>query len=296
MRGSSMVIFVPEIVSVPAALGSLATIRSGLNQVAAANPRTRSTTRIGIAIRSRRTWRLWRLAMRNACERSERLDAVQPSLRSAAVAVVRRFAPSMQARNQARRSYAAAPAEQNGQGMWPRRGTRLSLGCGSRMRENVLRGPAGEIQPRPIGQEPEAGRGELGPALAREQNVELVFERVLVRIGPRQPRRDLGAIERGRHDAERAIERRDVEAGEMEDLQHGRIGQEPLEIGRVTAGRRDLHDVGAAVARRELDDTEPVAVRIEPHGLGVDRDRAAIARQVGQIPAVQPYGHVALYT
>src|SRR5712692_10639401 len=153
MRGSSMVIFVPEIVSVPAALGSLATIRSGLNQVAAANPRTRSTTMIGIAIRSRRTRRLWRLAMRNACERSERLDAVQPSLRSAAVAVVRRFAPSMQARNQARRSYAAAPAGQNGKGMWPRRGTRLSLGCGSRMRENVLRGPAGEIQPRPRSEE-----------------------------------------------------------------------------------------------------------------------------------------------
>src|ERR1700674_590152 len=267
MRGSSMVIFVPEIVSVPAPLGSLATIRNGLNQVAAANPRTRSTTKTGIAIRSRRTRRLWRLATRNACERSERLDAVHPSLRSVAVAAVRRFAP-LSKRGISPRSYAAAPAGQNGRGMWPRRGTRLSLGCGSRMRENVLRRPAGEIEPRPVGQETEAGRGELGPALACEQNVELVFERmkmqhvggrigdlrfgellgapvgelllfgeidaqhladeifeaVLVRIGSRQPRGDLGAIERGRHHAERAKERGNVEAGEMEDFQHGRIG------------------------------------------------------------------------
>src|SRR6266487_4912810 len=114
MRGSSMVTFVPEIVSVPAPLGSLARIRNGLNQVAAENPKTRSTTNVGTAIRRKRTRRLWRLATRNACERSERRDAVQPSLRSAVAAVVRRFVPH-QARNQARGSYAAW----SGGAKWP---------------------------------------------------------------------------------------------------------------------------------------------------------------------------------
>src|SRR5438132_1114128 len=55
MRGSSIVILVPEIVSVPAPWGSLATIRSGLNQVAAAKPSTKSTTKVGTAIRRKRT-------------------------------------------------------------------------------------------------------------------------------------------------------------------------------------------------------------------------------------------------
>ena len=51
-----------------------------------------------------------------------------------------------------------------------------------------------------------------------------VLEPMLVRIGSRQPRRDFGAIDRDRHDPERAIERGDIETGEMKDFQHGRIG------------------------------------------------------------------------
>src|SRR5262245_36260760 len=56
----------------------------------------------------------------------------------------------------------------------------------------------------------------------------------------------------------------------------------------------DLNHIRAAVTRRKLNDAEPVAMRIEPHGLSIDRRRAAIARQIGQVGAVQPYRHVAL--
>ena len=41
------------------------------------------------------------------------------------------------------------------------------------MRKNVLGGPAGEIEPDPVGQEPEAGLGELGAARVVEGDVEL---------------------------------------------------------------------------------------------------------------------------
>ena len=55
---------------------------------------------------------------------------------------------------------------------------------------------------------------------------------------------------------------------------------------------RDLHHVGGAVAGRKLHDAQPVAADIETHGLGVDRDRAAlVAGEVRQIAAVQADGH-----
>ncbi len=53
----------------------------------------------------------------------------------------------------------------------------------------------------------------------------------------------------------------------------------------------DLHHVGAAVAVRHLHHAEPVAMRIEPHGLGIDRYRSRVAGQIGQIAAVQADGH-----
>jgi hypothetical protein len=64
-----------------------------------------------------------------------------------------------------------------------------------------------------------------------------------------------------------------------------------LQVRRVGVTLGNLHHVGAAVAGRELHHAEPVAVRVQPHGLGVDRHRAGVAGQVGQIAAMQAYGH-----
>ena len=69
----------------------------------------------------------------------------------------------------------------------------------------------------------------------------------------------------------------EIEAGEMEDLEDRLVGEQPLDIGRLALGSaRDLHDIGGAIARRKLHDAEPIAVRIEAHGLGVDRHRALV--------------------
>src|ERR1700716_2145415 len=77
----------------------------------------------------------------------------------------------------------------------------------------------------------------------------------------------------------------------MEDLQAPGIGQQRLDVGGVARARRNLHHVGGAVAGRELHHAQPVAARVEPHGLGIDRDRAGVAREVGQIAAMLADGH-----
>ena len=53
-------------------------------------------------------------------------------------------------------------------------------GAASGMRENVLRGPAGEIEPGADRKELEAGGGEFRAALARQHGVELVLQRMQV--------------------------------------------------------------------------------------------------------------------
>ena len=125
-----------------------------------------------------------------------------------------------------------------------------------------------------------------------EQLAGNVLEAVLVGVGAGEPRRGARAVERLRHDAERVEDHADVEAREVEDLQDLRIGHQLLEVRRRNVVRRNLHHVGRAVARRELHDAEPVALGVEPHRFGVDRNSGAgVARQIGQIATVQANGH-----
>jgi hypothetical protein len=78
----------------------------------------------------------------------------------------------------------------------------------------------------------------------------------------------------------------------MEELQHGRIGQELFESRRALLARCDLDDLGRPVAARELHDAKPVAPHIEAERLGVDRDDRAEVEFRRQIAAMQASGHV----
>jgi hypothetical protein len=117
---------------------------------------------------------------------------------------------------------------------------------------------------------------------------------VLVGIGPRQPRRDLGAIDRLRHHAKGVGEHGEIEPREVKNLEHAGIGQEPLQVRRIGRMRRDLHHVGGSISGRELNQAQPVTAERQPHSLGVDRHCAGVAREVRQIAAVQAYGHAGM--
>ena len=59
----------------------------------------------------------------------------------------------------------------------------------------------------------------------------------------------------------------------------------------------NLNHVGGAIARRDLHHAQPIAVQIKAHGFGVDGDRtAAVAREIGQVAAVQADGHDGAWT
>ena len=88
---------------------------------------------------------------------------------------------------------------------------------------------------------------------------------------------DLGADRRARGDAERLLQHGDVEAGEMHDPGDVRVRHEAREVGRVIAAAaqslgQQLHEVCDPVARRQLHEAEAVAMRVQAHRLGIDRD------------------------
>ena len=61
----------------------------------------------------------------------------------------------------------------------------------------------------------------------------------------------------------------------MKDLEHALIGEQRLEIGRVVAALRKLHEMGGAVAGGQLYDAQPVAMGPQPKRFTVDRDGIA---------------------
>ena len=67
------------------------------------------------------------------------------------------------------------------------------------------------------------------------------------------------------HDAEVVGQGRYVEAGEMEDLEHRRIGEQRLEVRCGPVLAVELHEMGGAVAGRQLHHAQPVALRVKPH-------------------------------
>ena len=69
--------------------------------------------------------------------------------------------------------------------------------------------------------------------LEAEDLARQLLQAVAVGVGAHQPRGDLGAPERRHRDAERMLQHRHVEAGEVKNLGDRRIGQEQTEIGRA---------------------------------------------------------------
>lgn len=90
-----------------------------------------------------------------------------------------------------------------------------------------------------------------------------------------------------------------VEAGKVEDLQHRGVGKQPCEMWCAKGAGGELNKVAYPVTRRNLHETEPIAMRVEAHGLGIngyDRAQIEIGREItvmemnahlGQLPVCQ---------
>src|SRR5690606_16613148 len=142
-----------------------------------------------------------------------------------------------------------------------------------------------------LGRAPVARLLLLGDLLA-EQLADDVLEAVAVGIGAHELAGDLGAEHRGRHDPEVVLDRREVEAGEVEQLGPRRIGQRGLEVRRIVgAADAEADEVLVSAAVADLDDAQAIARRDEPHGLGVDGDGARGEHACGQVFFVEMDGH-----
>ena len=204
------------------------------------------------------------------------------------------------------------------------------------MAEDVLVGPAGDIQPRPCWKKSETGLREFHPPFAVqtfdehvvqpvekahvrrgilalriveggrapvarllllgdvfvEQLVDQVLQTMAVGVGARQLAGDLGAEHRRGDHAEVIIDRGEIEAGEVIDLEPRGIGQHRLQVGRVVAAAAgEAHQVLVPPPVGYLHDAEAVARRDQPHGLGIDGDGPRREHAVGQVFLMKMNSH-----
>src|SRR5271155_5753070 len=87
------------------------------------------------------------------------------------------------------------------------------------------------------------------------------------------------------------INHREVEAREMEQLGYAAIGQQFLQPRRGVGPGRELHEMCVPIAGRQLDEAQPVAMRVEPHRLGVDRNNRSEVEPFGQITPIKLIRH-----
>ena len=119
-----------------------------------------------------------------------------------------------------------------------------------------------------------------------QQIAQEILQTVAVREGPGELGGDLGAVDRGCQHAEGVIEHGDVEAAEMEELEHAGIGEHPAEIGGLALAGGNLDEMAVPVPRRHLHEAEPVAAGHEAHRLAVDRHGGPQIEPLGQIAPV----------
>jgi hypothetical protein len=72
----------------------------------------------------------------------------------------------------------------------------------------------------------------------------------------------------------------------MKDFENRFVGQKLFDVRRLVLTGADLNDVGRTVAGRQLNNTQPIAVRVETHGFGVDRHRPFVGGEAGKVTAV----------
>ena len=120
-----------------------------------------------------------------------------------------------------------------------------------------------------------------------QQLADQILEAVTICIGAHQLAGDLGAKHRGRVDPHVMPDRGEIEAREVEELQHVRVGQHALQVRRVIGGAIKLHEVRLGAAVGDLHEAERIADQREAQRLAIDGNWAVETDAIGQIALVQ---------
>ena len=128
--------------------------------------------------------------------------------------------------------------------------------------------------------------GEVQP----QQILCQVLQPMAVRLGAHKTAGDLGAVDRGRQGTKGVIHGSNVKAAIVKQLQGVRIFQQGAEIGGLGLAFGDLHNMGIAIAIRQLHHAEPIAMRVQPHGLAIDRNGGAQLQAIRQVALVEVVG------
>ena len=115
-------------------------------------------------------------------------------------------------------------------------------------------------------------------------------------VGADQAAGDFGAIDGCGQHAERTQHCGDVKAAIMEKFKHIRIGEQAAEVRGFRLAARDLDQMGMAIARGELHQTQAVAVRMQAHRLAINRNFWPQIEAVGKVILVNFVCHVSFYT
>ena len=148
-----------------------------------------------------------------------------------------------------------------------------------------------ELPVRKFSRAPVAALHLLGD-VDSEEFLAQILEAVPLGEGPHQAGRDLGAVDRRHDDTHVVADCREIEPGEVKDLQGARVCQESAQPRCREVAPGELHEMGIAVAAGELNEAQTVAQGLEAHGLGVDSDRGPEIKAGGKISLIEKVGHV----
>src|SRR6266446_6173011 len=124
-----------------------------------------------------------------------------------------------------------------------------------------------------------------------EQLLHQILEAMLIGVGAGKLGRRARAIAGPGDDAEIAPDDGEIEARVMIELGDVSVFEQPFHIGRLIGVARELDEMGAAVAGRQLDQAETVATGTETQRFGVDGDRRPQIESVGKIAFVKADFH-----
>ncbi len=107
-----------------------------------------------------------------------------------------------------------------------------------------------------------------------EQITAQILEAMAIRKRAHQAGGNFGAVNRRRDNPKILLQNRDIKPREVKQLHPRRVAQKLHQIGGVVLPRQKLDEMLIPSPVRQLHEAEPIALVVEAHGLGIDRNIA----------------------